>query len=123
MYVKGEIGEPNITKVVRINTNNPRTIAKIKENILKNERRQIYQPFDFVRAYFGEELLSVDRKRDYESFWEVKARIERERSQASNSDSGTGQDRTRSIQQNSQADRADLKRSAFSLHEIIEPER
>lgn len=117
MYVKGEIGEPNVTKIVRINSRNPRTISKAKENILKNERGQIYQPYDFVRTYFGEEILAVDRKRDYESFREVKARIKRERSQESNTNSGTGQDRAGSVQQNSRIDRADLKGSAFSLSE------
>ncbi len=113
MYVKGEIGEPNITKVVRINAD----VMQVKEVLLRYERERYSQPFKLIENYFGEWILDINHKRDYESFREVKARIERERSQASNTDSGTGQDRAGSIQQNSQADRADLKRSAFSLSE------
>ena len=113
-YIKGSIGNPEITKIVRIQASNE-TISEIKEDVLHNEYRQIPFPYQNVIDCFGEEILTIHKRKDYETFRQVKARTERERSETVNTDNRTSQDGTGSLQQNSTTDRADGITSAFSM--------
>ncbi len=115
MYVKGDIGEPNVTKIVRIVADDSTDVSVIRERIIRYEYEQKPLPYKTIIEMYGEEYLTFYRRRDYESFREVETRKERERSQGGNTNSGTKQNRAGSVQQNSRTDRAGLKESAFSM--------
>ena len=116
MYVKGSIVSPQITKAVRIETDSY-TASSIKGWILQNEYRQVSQPYSAIESLYGQEVLSICRKRDYEPFWEYQARTKRNGSPTSDTISGTEQDGTGSTQQNKTTDKAGLDNSAFSMPE------
>ena len=116
MYVKGPIVSPQIIKAVRIETDSY-TASSIKGWILQNEYRQVSQPYSAIESLYGQEVLSICRKRDYESFWEYQARTKRNSSPTSDTAGETEQDGTRSTQQNKTTDRAGLDDSAFSMPE------
>ncbi|MBQ5597862.1 MAG: hypothetical protein IIU66_05185 [Clostridia bacterium] len=116
MYVKGSIVSPQITKAVRIETDSY-TASSIKGWILQNEYRQVSQPYSAIESLYGQEVLSICRKRDYEPFWEYQARTKRNGSPTSDTISGTEQDGTGSTQQNKTTDKAGLDDSAFSMPE------
>lgn len=104
MYVKGNIRSPQITKVVCIDAEDSKTVLKIKENIFKNERAQIFQPYSFIRDYYGDEILIIDRKRDYASFQEYRAEQERGNGEKANTYGGAEQNRGRSSTENTRND-------------------
>ena len=116
MYVKGPIVSPQIIKAVRIETDSY-TASSIKGWILQNEYRQVSQPYSVIESLYGQEVLSIYRKRDYEPFWEYQARAKRNGSPTSDTTGGTEQDGTRGTQQNKATDRAGLDNSAFSMPE------
>ena len=116
MYVKGSIKNPQITKVVVIDKDNPIDLAAIREEILLNEREQQLLPFSFIEKYYGPEVLIVHKARDYASYREYRAKLERSDSQKSNTVSGTERDRTGSTKPNKRTDRADpIDGAAYSL--------
>lgn len=105
MYIKGRIGNPAITKIVRIKSNEIWAIPFIKEEILKNENERNLQPFKIVEDYFGYGVLDISKTRDYATFRQYLAEQERGNSKGGNSVSGEQQDGTGSVGENNEADR------------------
>lgn len=118
MYVKGPIRNPQITKVVRIVHPESWAIPYIKEEILSNEYKQDYQPFKTVESYFGYGVLDISKARDYDSYREYRAKLERNDSPESDTTGGTERDGAGSTEQNKTTDRADpIDGPAYSLPE------
>jgi len=113
-YVKGKISKPEITKIVRINAD-METVSKVKEKILYYERNQVSLPYKTIENYFGNEILTINSGRDYESFRSIKAGAKGRSGTKSDTDSRTGKNGTGSVQQNSGTDRADDLTSAFFI--------
>ena len=115
VYVKGSIKSPEITKVIKINADDY-TASKVKEWILQNEYRQVYQPYQSIEFAYGEEIFSKYRQRDFISFQEYRAKLERNGSTKGDTASGTEQDRKGSSEQNKRTGRADpIDGPAYSL--------
>lgn len=115
MYVKGEIGNPEIKKIIKLEHSlKPEMKNEIKEEILHNERRHLSFPYETIIGFYGEKVFSILKARDYASFREYRAEQEGRNSEESNSFSGKQQDRTRGAKQNKENDRAGLK-PAFSI--------
>ena len=117
MYVKGKISNPQITKIVKINSNESWELSFVKEEILHNEYKGNRYPFSVVDSYFKEGILIIDKARDYCSYREYEKRNAKERdSTNSYVNSGTKQDRRGSNRENTRIDSADsLSESAFSF--------
>jgi len=113
-YVKGDIGNPTITKVIKINAENE-LLSEINKEILHNERRQIPLPYENVVDLFGEEILTNNKRKDYASFQEYIAGTKRVGSKESNTDYREGENGIGSVQSNKANDRADGLTPAFSM--------
>ncbi len=94
MYVKGSIDSPQITKVVRIDYFDT---AEIKEEIFSNERRHLPQPYKSIENFYGQEIFTVCKARDYASFRDYQAEQEGRSSQSSNTSGRAEQNRERSF--------------------------
>jgi len=123
MYVKGSIASPQITKVVRIEYFDT---AEIKEEILNNERRHLSEPYAAIEYFYGEEILSISKARDYASFQEYKSEQKRRNSEKSDTNSQKQQDRSRGIVENQdgneksdQIKRSDRDYSAVSNRSLL----
>ena len=114
MYVRNTIKIPEITKIIKINADDY-TSSIITEWILGNEFKQISQPYSAIEDFYGKEILSRYRKRDFTSFQEYRAEQERRNSEESNTNSRAVSNRKTSIQPNKTNDSAGLKESAFSM--------
>lgn len=115
MYVKGDIGNPQITKVVRIVAETEVEATIIKEGVLANEYDKVPLPYEAIEDAFGTEVLDISKKRDFTPFQEYISRTEGRNSEESDTDSRTGENRGSGIEQNTKNDRAGLKRLAFSM--------
>lgn len=80
VYIKGSISNPKVTKIVRIEANIESNINIIKEEIIKNEFRQVLFPYEAITDYYGQESISIHRQQDYESFSEYVGRRKGENS-------------------------------------------
>ncbi|MEE1279493.1 MAG: hypothetical protein UHH95_01510 [Oscillospiraceae bacterium] len=123
MYVKGSIASPKITKVLRIDYFNT---AEIKEEILNNERRHLSEPYAAIEYFYGEEILSISKARDYASFQEYKSEQKRSNSGESDTNSPKQQDGNGSIGENQdsneksdQIKRSDRDYSAISNRSLL----
>lgn len=112
-YIKGDIGNPQITKVVRIKDD----ISYVKELLLHLEEGKHNYPFQTIASYYGQWILDIDYRKDYAPFRELKARTERGSGEESDTDSRTSNERKAGLQPNSRYDRADDLTSAFSMPE------
>ncbi len=73
MYVKGTIENPQITKILIIDSAIPSTIqCDIQREILSNERQGLSLPWKNATSIFGEESINFNKKRDFPSFQEYK---------------------------------------------------
>lgn len=115
MYVKGDIGNPQITKVVRIIADSNEDISKINERIIANEYKQKSLPYQTVTAMYGEEYIRLDNRRNNASFREYTAEQKGRNSQESNTVGRSKSDGTGSGKQNNGTDRAGLNKLAFSI--------
>lgn len=116
MYVKGSISNPQITKIIRIVSDDSADISVIRERILKNENEQMPLPYKTITEYFGPEFLEFHRKRDYASFRTVLAREEGADRESGDFDRGTEQERNKHVHQYKGNDQADsVEGSAFDL--------
>lgn len=93
MYVKGNIGNPHITKIVEIIADDNEDISVINERIIKNEYKQKPLPYQTITSMYGEEYLRFHRGKDYASFRQYRAEQEGINSQGGNSFSAGQQDR------------------------------
>ncbi len=96
MYVRGDIDNPEITKIVLITTERE-TANTIERWILKNEYEQIPQPFESIESCYGEEVLCTYRKQDFASYREYRSELEGRSGKTSYSFSGEEQDGRRSF--------------------------
>ena len=103
-YIKGTIGSPQITKIVRIT--NDDYCSNIKEVVLYYENRGNTLSWKYVEETFGEKIFDVSRRGDFASFRELKAGAKGRDSQTGDFDNRTGGYGTGGIQQNSRTDRA-----------------
>ncbi len=110
MYAKGSIKSPQITKVVRILADD----ANIKEVILRYERENNYRTFQIVRNYFGEWILNIDYRKDYDNYREYRAEQKRKNGQSSDTSGRTEQNRGRGFAEDSSAGRGNVKYSLSS---------
>lgn len=106
------IEEPEITRIVRINKAiemvTDDTVALIREEIMSNEWNHSNQPYQFVEDFFGYEVLSSSKARDYATFWEIRnTRAEGRSGQTSHSGGEIVQDGTGSGQGGVTSNRAD----------------
>ena len=117
MYAKGEIGNPQITKVVRINEEDPTDFSIIREEVLSNEYKQMPFPFSFIEEYYGQEVLIIDEARDYASYREYERGLaERRTSQDGDTFGRAEHNRGRSARENTEYDEADsVNESAFLM--------
>ncbi len=116
MYVKGTITSPEITKTIKINADSLDS-STIKEWILQNEYGRVSQPYGSIEDFYGQEIFSKYRKRDFTSFQGYRAEAEGSGSQTSNTFGTAEQNRAGSTKQNTSNDGAGLNESAFSMPE------
>ncbi len=119
MYVKGPIKSPQITKVIKFNTDNDWILSELREELLTNERARNNFPLQAIESFYGKEIFSISKARDYASFQEYKSTTKGSGRKTSNTAGGVEQNRTRSTKQNTETDRADLNKSAFSMPEDV----
>lgn len=118
MYVKGKIRSPQITKILKIDPSlSEEMVREIKEEFLHNESRHLSLPYESIISFYGEEVFTVIKARNYASFREYIARKEGRSGEEGNRISGNEQDGRRSAKQNTETDRAGLSKSAFSMRE------
>ena len=108
LYVKGSIRCPEITRVVRINSDNSTDVAIIRERIIENEFERVLLPYDPVTDYYGEKILQFIRKRDHASFRSYQDAVRKGRSRQTGDTSGERlQDGERSRAGGENGDRTD----------------
>ena len=112
MYVKGGIGSPQITKIVRIDYFDT---AEIKEEIASNERRHLPQPYKSIENFYGQEIFTVCKARDYASFWDYQAEQEGRSREENDSTGRAEQDRGRSFTEGEGIDNRDGKVSSLKF--------
>ncbi|MBQ2934440.1 MAG: DNA/RNA non-specific endonuclease [Clostridia bacterium] len=129
MYVKGKIGNPQITRIIRINKKDPTEFSIIREEILSNEYKQELFPFSFIERYYGQEILIRCKARDYAPYREYERRFaERGSSEKSNTTLRAEPNGRGSAGENTRVSGADsLSESAFYINpseynlELTEP--
>lgn len=125
MYVKGSIGTPHITKIVRINTAvktmTDNDVAWIREEIVSNERNRSDQPFKSVEDFYGYEFYSIRKARDYASFRQYQDSLREGRGSQESHSFGEGlQNGGRSGASGGNGNRADVERGVSVSSEAIE---
>ena len=97
MYVKGTIKNPQITKIFKTKDSlSPEMQSEIQEEILHNERRHLPFPYETIIDFYGEEVFSILKARNYETFRQIKSRAKGESGKGSNTVSEIEQNRARS---------------------------
>ena len=103
MYIKGPLSNPQITKIVRIESSFEKEIFEIQEEINRNEREHNPQPYEAIEYFYFPEILTISKARDYASFQEYQVESKRESSENANTDSrelGFGRDSAEEYQGN-----------------------
>lgn len=87
MYIKGPLSNPQITKIVRIESSFEKEIFEIQEEINRNEREHNPQPYEAIEYFYFPEILTISKARDYASFQEYRVESKRDSSENTNTDS------------------------------------
>ena len=115
MYIKGQIRSPQVTKVVRINNNTDWILSEIKEEILANERKRDNFPLKALESFYGQEIFTISKARDYASFRQYITEQKGGNSKSGDTVGRGEQNRGRGTKQNTGNDKAELNNSAFSM--------
>ncbi len=115
MYIKGNIGNPHITKIIEIIADDNEDISVINERIIKNEYKQKSLPYQTITSMYGEEYLRFHRGKDYASFRQYRAEQEGVNSQNGNSFSAKQQYRAGSIAESEEFNSVGEKGLRYSI--------
>ena len=109
MYVKGATESPEITKIFKTKDSLSLEMqSEIQEEILHNERRHLPFPYETIINFYGEEVFSILKARNYETFWRIKSRAKGESGKRSNTVSEIEQNGTRGIITSKTTDKSEL---------------
>ena len=87
VYVKGTAGNPVISKVVRVNTENKSVSSILLNEVFAYERENYRIPLEVIESDYGQKLFSTFERKDFSTLQEIKQQNEGRVSKTLNSDS------------------------------------
>ncbi|MGN0174558.1 MAG: hypothetical protein ACI39F_08965 [Acutalibacteraceae bacterium] len=119
VYVRGDIDNPEITKIVRFNTTDKTELNIIKEGYLYADSRETENSYENVQKVFGNEFATVINRQDLQSFYEYQRGKQRSVSTENSGHSQFDKGRKNNRTENNETE-AGLDKSAFSIGDDLE---